>query len=366
MNTKSKCSSLDIISTIPQSIIENFLCLVPIKEAVRTSILSRKWKHNWITIPKLVFIENDMFDKTTKHQQSIEVGNFSQRTTKRITMTKRCKLFYAVNQVLLLHHGLIFEFTLVMDGNDTYVHHDDNINIIRLLECLLVIEHLSYSRWYYLDFAETSDPRELPSTLVHLKYFHLDEMMLIDNYGLEFVALVIRSSLNIEKIKLEIEDKDPEEYEMEFAALQYCSDIWLEHFKELKIVYFEDREGEMEFVKLILAKSPVLEKVTIVLKSYVTKDVERNIKRFLSMPSQQQRDPNRVDEEQIHITQTTDKSSRCRAQNHTNTEMNERDQDHTNTEMNKRDQAYRHTGTQADKQTQTTDSDNGFRQPALS
>lgn len=64
-------------------------------------------------------------------------------------------------------------------------------------------------------------------------------------------------------------------------TLKDCSDVWLEHLKELEIVGFAARKGEMEFVKLILAKSPVLVKVRIILKNKVTKDEELEIVRIL-------------------------------------------------------------------------------------
>nr|GFD20615.1 hypothetical protein [Tanacetum cinerariifolium] len=48
---------MDRISNIPSSIIETILCLLPIEEAVRTSILSKEWRYRWIKIPKLVFVE---------------------------------------------------------------------------------------------------------------------------------------------------------------------------------------------------------------------------------------------------------------------------------------------------------------------
>ncbi|KAJ4958106.1 hypothetical protein NE237_025217 [Protea cynaroides] len=45
----------DIISDMPPNIIENILSRLPIKEAVRTCMLSKKWRHNWVTLPELIF-----------------------------------------------------------------------------------------------------------------------------------------------------------------------------------------------------------------------------------------------------------------------------------------------------------------------
>nr|GFA50442.1 hypothetical protein [Tanacetum cinerariifolium] len=74
MKAKAEFPSLDKYSNLPQNIIENILCLVPIKNAVRTSILSRNWRYNWVTIPKLVFSEKDIFDRTTFEEEREELS----------------------------------------------------------------------------------------------------------------------------------------------------------------------------------------------------------------------------------------------------------------------------------------------------
>ncbi|KAK0574776.1 hypothetical protein LWI29_028845 [Acer saccharum] len=48
-------AALDLISDLPQSIIEIILTRLPIRDAVRTSILSTKWRYRWATLTELVF-----------------------------------------------------------------------------------------------------------------------------------------------------------------------------------------------------------------------------------------------------------------------------------------------------------------------
>lgn len=45
----------DLISDLPQSILESILTRLPIRDAVRTSILSSKWRYRWTTLTHLVF-----------------------------------------------------------------------------------------------------------------------------------------------------------------------------------------------------------------------------------------------------------------------------------------------------------------------
>ncbi|GKC78120.1 F-box/FBD/LRR-repeat protein, partial [Tanacetum coccineum] len=83
----------DIISTIPQSITENILIHMPIRDAVRTSILSRNWRSYWKSLPKLVF------------DKSVEVPS-------NCKTLKKLKLVSAILHILLQHTGSILEFYL--------------------------------------------------------------------------------------------------------------------------------------------------------------------------------------------------------------------------------------------------------------
>ncbi|KAF5787168.1 putative leucine-rich repeat domain superfamily, F-box-like domain superfamily [Helianthus annuus] len=97
-----KAQRLDIITTLPQIIIETILRFLPIEEAARTSILSREWRYKWTTIPKLVFLED-----------SVKEPNEERRLSSQKQMSDlECDL--------LLHQGPIQEFTLTtMNAPDT-------------------------------------------------------------------------------------------------------------------------------------------------------------------------------------------------------------------------------------------------------
>ncbi|XP_078157422.1 F-box/FBD/LRR-repeat protein At1g13570-like [Carex rostrata] len=79
-------SEQDYISNLPRNMKEEILMKLPIKEAVRTSLLSTKWKYAWMSIPNLVFIED----------------------------SSRSNLIRLVDQVLSLHRGRILQFKLVI------------------------------------------------------------------------------------------------------------------------------------------------------------------------------------------------------------------------------------------------------------
>ncbi|KAF5797348.1 putative leucine-rich repeat domain superfamily, F-box-like domain superfamily [Helianthus annuus] len=372
---------MDRISKLSIGIIETILCFLPIQEAARTSILSREWRYHWTKIPKLVFNEYTFEVSTDRAEPSVLEQTFD-KPSKRREMHKRCKFFYAIYQVLLMHEGPIHEFTLSMgvdtscveidqilrhlskkntlkmlklsfcaggdvgyklpislfslhqltslylsgcalyqqrsfnefgylttlhlegvwmyekmllrllsscpflksltlDNGSTFIYDDGHTTIVDLLECLPVIEYLYVVFSFVEDFLRWRHPKELPTALVHLKYLCIHDLSFSHIYGLPFLALLIRSSPNLEKLKLVMYDEDLEEYEMGSFTLEDYSDITLEHLNELEIIRFSDAENELDFVKLIMAKSPVLKEVWISPCYDFDKDKESEIIKIL-------------------------------------------------------------------------------------
>lgn len=87
-------AEVDRISNLPGHIIDKILSLLTLRDAVRTSILSSKWRYKWVNLTSLVF-----------DNQSVLVS--SQDPT--IIKNKMVKI---VDHVLLLHNGLIHKFKL--------------------------------------------------------------------------------------------------------------------------------------------------------------------------------------------------------------------------------------------------------------
>ncbi|CAM8879725.1 unnamed protein product [Rhodiola kirilowii] len=82
---------VDRISALPVHLRESILECVPLKDAMRTSVLARKWRHCWTGIRILDFDE-------TEHENA--------------------ELFHrAVDRVLLLHSGPIIKFDLIIPAN---------------------------------------------------------------------------------------------------------------------------------------------------------------------------------------------------------------------------------------------------------
>jgi hypothetical protein len=90
----------DRISFLPGHVIDCILSYLPIKEAVRTSVLSDKWRHKWYTLPNLVFDVQCVSHVASQDRLVIEN-----------------KFLKIVDHVLLVHSGAINMFKFV-DGED--------------------------------------------------------------------------------------------------------------------------------------------------------------------------------------------------------------------------------------------------------
>ncbi|KAL1829855.1 hypothetical protein ACET3Z_008267 [Daucus carota] len=87
-----KCSRKDNnISDLPSNIIEKILTKIPIRDAVKTSILSTKWRYQWTAMTLLVF--DEIPDGSLDDQKAAEI-----------------RLANFVTQFLLLHDGPIHKF----------------------------------------------------------------------------------------------------------------------------------------------------------------------------------------------------------------------------------------------------------------
>ncbi|XP_071695479.1 F-box/FBD/LRR-repeat protein At1g13570-like [Rutidosis leptorrhynchoides] len=154
---------MDRISALPPPIIETILCLLPIKVAVRTSILSREWKYRWTKIPKLSFKENafklsaDGTDQLSILEKTFKFSHLGN------VMIRRCKFFNAINQVLLFHQGPLLEFSLSAFCLDS-------IKGEICVELDQIISHLSRRntvKIFSVDLNETSEYR-LPLSIFSL------------------------------------------------------------------------------------------------------------------------------------------------------------------------------------------------------
>uniref|UniRef100_A0A5B6ZGW5 F-box domain-containing protein n=1 Tax=Davidia involucrata TaxID=16924 RepID=A0A5B6ZGW5_DAVIN len=382
-------STSDIISNLPSNVIENILMCLPIRDAVRTCVLSSKWRYNWVKLPQLVF--DDMFWKILGENQ----------------LSTKKKLLVNMYQVFLLHNGPILKFTLSISGlescseidqfilvvsrngvqeftlriwngehhklplsffsclllthlnlrtcvfeppptfegfsrltslvfyevlisadtlaslisscplldqlslesfaifdhleivarNLTFLHIRANFKTVRFINTPLLaivsisfkvhkdeqvfmegetsnmikffdslpVENLHMDYHYVKSLAAGGIPERLPTTLDHLKILKLSNICFGVLNEVACALLLIRSSPNLHKVTIKafgstIDVTNPV---LEFLNVQGYSDVSLNQLREVEMLSISGMKTELEFIKLLLAKSPMLQNMLI-------------------------------------------------------------------------------------------------------
>ncbi|CAN1332847.1 F-box/FBD/LRR-repeat protein At1g13570 [Linum perenne] len=127
------------ISKLPADVISLILTFLPIKESVRTSILSKQWRHLWRSVPQLVFDEH--FAAIHDEHADAELNESSE------------VMLIIIYQALLVHEGPINKFELAIPGMKCCPQFDQLINslsaksvkeLISVKElCLRFVQHTS-------------------------------------------------------------------------------------------------------------------------------------------------------------------------------------------------------------------------------
>ncbi|KAI7753386.1 LOW QUALITY PROTEIN: hypothetical protein M8C21_020038 [Ambrosia artemisiifolia] len=108
----------DILTNFPQDLINPILERLPVKEAVRTSVLSKKWRYRWTTMKTL-----DLYNQFS--QQFLEIGGYQHNGFIRV-----------ISQIMTYHHGPILKFHLHIPKEinlDSFQEVDQWIFILRIL-----------------------------------------------------------------------------------------------------------------------------------------------------------------------------------------------------------------------------------------
>ncbi|KAI7726307.1 hypothetical protein M8C21_014363 [Ambrosia artemisiifolia] len=177
------------------------------------------------------------------------------------------------------------DFTLI--GDESHLMGCWSSDFVELFECLPLVERLCMSsypikvmhitaRLFFIPvercFATGVMPQKLPTSLVHIKYLHLQGLSFAREIDLLSAILLVTSSPNIETIMLEMQYNPNEavsQTAMNLIDQQDYSYVVLDHLRVITITNFTNMKPGMDFVRLILAKSPMLKIVDIMIDKRV-------------------------------------------------------------------------------------------------
>ncbi|KAE9454467.1 hypothetical protein C3L33_13625, partial [Rhododendron williamsianum] len=226
---KNMCgSTLNIISDLPDTIIEKILVLMPIRDAVRTSVLSKNWRFNWINIPVLAFDDTSLVDP-----YRLSFANYCHQTNSQLRTD--FWLLYT-----MFYYFTAAQYLSVVEGGG------GKFDWAGLLDGLPVLRSLHMDGPYLMSMFEEvclgQVGQRLP-TLWHLNILELSDVRL----GKRVVGMIlklIRHSPKLHKVIIKLE--------------------WhLNYLREVEMRLVSGTKIELHFMKLLLAKSRVLESMVV-------------------------------------------------------------------------------------------------------
>ncbi|XP_057508192.1 F-box/FBD/LRR-repeat protein At1g13570-like [Actinidia eriantha] len=231
-------SNSDIISHLPSSVLQEILMFLSIQDAVRTSVLSRKWRYIWAELPQLVF--DDTFFRES------------------IRTVKNNKLILTIYKVLLLHRGPITKFTLSLPelGSCT------DIDQLILFVTKNGVQEFSLRVW-------KPDCYKLPSSLfscLQLEHMDLRSCMFKPPHGFKGFSRLLSLTL----CEVVITD---DVFSNLISTCPLLETLWLEMSTSLD--YLEIAAPNLTFLYcegifrgIDLKTTPYIEEVSIILKEY--------------------------------------------------------------------------------------------------
>lgn len=231
----------DLISDLPQIIIESILTWLPIREAVRTSVLSSKWRYRWTTITHLVFDEKCA---TLCNDRALVED----------------KLIKFITRALLLHEGPIHKFQLCTSYLESCADIDQWILFLSRKDIKELILELGESEWF-----------RIPSCL-----FNCKKLIRLELFRCEldppptFKGFLCLKSLSLYQVFVASDATESLISScplLESLSLSYSDSLTLNiRAPNLKYLFLEG-----EFKDICIESSPLL--ITISVAMYMTEDI---------------------------------------------------------------------------------------------
>ncbi|KAK4707645.1 hypothetical protein R3W88_028570 [Solanum pinnatisectum] len=143
-----------------------------------------------------------------------------------------------------------------------------NVYFVKFFESCFALEHLLFKFYIFdqFDNAETDEaPKRLPFDHNRVKRFYLPSIILESLYQTLCCFCLIRCFPYLEYLEIEI-CNDNDDYGAALLELERFADVTFNHLREVKLDDFWGNAHEMQLLKLLFAKSPVL--VRVIIDSY--------------------------------------------------------------------------------------------------
>ncbi|KAH7834789.1 hypothetical protein Vadar_019746 [Vaccinium darrowii] len=266
---RNQRSISDVISNLPSNVTENILKDLPLREAVRTSVLSSKWRYKWVTLPHLVF-DGEFFylpkvlDKEKLKAVIYQVLLHHKGPLMKFTLWyppfESCLDINNWISILLTKNVQEFSFaleisvTLVSLGTRDKELEEADSDWVKFFPSLPAIEKMNLHGAFLESFAADNIPERLPSTLNQLKVLVLSDVCYSYLDHLSWAFCLLRSSPNLHKLQSSILYINPiQDPAMEFLQAQDFSNFSLNQLREVEIRHFTGTSYEGAFGEIYLS-----------------------------------------------------------------------------------------------------------------
>ncbi|KAG5521290.1 hypothetical protein RHGRI_033744 [Rhododendron griersonianum] len=302
---RKKRSTSDIISYLPSNVTENILKDLPLRDAVRTSVLSRKWRYKWVTLPELVI--NDKFFLEGWDDEKVKAVIYQVLLFHRgplIKFTLRYPPFESCldinNWIFVLSTKNIQDFTFYLQGGlcheiPCHFYSFMKLRDLNVAKCVFKPPPTfkGFSRLVNLIFVDVTISSEMRGLFIsscpllerlqltdcaafdsleinapNLKYFGF--FGIFESVSLENTPCLAEISVTLVSWYTPLEQPEEEtdsEWVKFFRSLPAIEDMHLDRsfleLQEVEIRHFSGADPEMLFVKILLAYSVVLKKMVI-------------------------------------------------------------------------------------------------------
>ncbi|XP_069152482.1 F-box/FBD/LRR-repeat protein At1g13570-like [Solanum lycopersicum] len=169
-----------------------------------------------------------------------------------------------ISSICLKNVPRLVEASLIGDIEQT-----ESLDFAKIFESCSALEQLSLNFLNSEFVAEEGYrvPRRLPVNLNNVRRFDVPDILLVESYKLSYIMCLLRSFPNLEYLELQVVDEDDsdtdEDEDEESLQPETLSNLTFNHLVEFQLGSFIGGTSEMQFIKHLLANSPVLEIMVI-------------------------------------------------------------------------------------------------------
>ncbi|TMW92235.1 hypothetical protein EJD97_013313 [Solanum chilense] len=137
----------------------------------------------------------------------------------------------------------------------------EDLEFAKTFESCSAFEHLRFDFSNFKFYAAEGHelPTRLPFDRNNIKRFNLPHIMLIESYNISYTFCLIKRFPYLEYLKIQLYSEDEEDdHILECVELQCFSNVTFNHIREVKLKCSGGTTPEMQLIKLLLSKPPML------------------------------------------------------------------------------------------------------------